>query len=247
MYKQAKYLIAGDRAIIVELGNEISREINRRVMNLAHGIEKTGLRGVSEVVPTYRSLLINYDPLAISMEELVEEIRKIEGQLDELDMPKPRVVEIPTAYGGDFGPDIGFVARYNGLTVDEVIDIHSKGEYLIYMLGFTPGFPYLGGMSERIAAPRLKNPRVKIPAGSVGIAETQTGIYSIESPGGWQLIGRTPVRLFDPHKKPYILLNAGDYIRFRPITETEYYQIEKQVKEGTYKVKDFEKSNSFDL
>ncbi|HHY76979.1 MAG TPA: 5-oxoprolinase subunit PxpB, partial [Clostridiales bacterium] len=153
------------------------------------------------------------------------------------DSEPAKVVEIPTIYGGEYGPDIEFVAQHNNLTVDEVIEIHSSRNYLIYMLGFTPGFPYLGGMSEKIETPRLKTPRTKIPAGSVGIAGKQTGIYPIDSPGGWQLIGRTPVKLYDPLADPPVLLNAGDYVRFVPIDEKEYKSILKQVEENKYKVK----------
>ena len=135
------------------------------------------------------------------------------------------VVEIPTVYGGEFGPDLGFVASHNNLTEDEVVAIHSGTDYLVYMLGFIPGFTYLGGMDPRIATPRLPSPRTLIPAGSVGIAGEQTGTYPSDSPGGWQIIGRTPVTMYDMSKKQAALLSAGDYVRYVPIDEAEYNRI----------------------
>jgi inhibitor of KinA len=129
---------------------------------------------------------------------------------------------VPVCYGGEFGPDLEFVAKHNGLTEQEVIQIHSSGEYLVYMIGFAPGFPYLGGMSEKIAAPRRTSPRLKIPIGTVGIAGLQTGVYPIETPGGWQLIGRSPEQLFRPHANPPSLLQAGNLVRFQPISRDEY-------------------------
>ena len=144
------------------------------------------------------------------------------------------ITEIPVCYGGVFGPDIENVAKLAGLTVEEVIKIHSQEDYLIYMLGFLPGFTYLGGLDERIHTPRLANPRIKIPAGSVGIGGSQTGIYPLDSPGGWQLIGKTPVKTYDPLREPPILFEAGQYIRFVPVTEDEYYKIEDKISKGQY-------------
>ena len=156
------------------------------------------------------------------------------GRLDQTDLPPSDVLEIPVLYGGEAGPDLEFVAQHAGKTPEEVIRIHSAPEYLIYMLGFTPGFTYLGGMSEEIAAPRLTAPRVKIPAGSVGIAGAQTGVYPIDSPGGWQLIGRTPVRMYDPDRETPILPQAGQYIHFYPIDQAEYDRIAAQEAAGGY-------------
>jgi KipI family sensor histidine kinase inhibitor len=190
-----------------------------------------------DLVPSYRSLLVYYDPLHTSLPELEERLTALEQDLDQAVLNAPRVVEIPTLYGGEYGPDIGQVAKHNGLAPEEVIQIHSAGEYLVYMMGFTPGFPYMGGMSERIATPRLQTPRTAIPAGSVGIAEQQTGVYPIESPGGWQLIGRTPVQLFDPQREPPVVVTVGDYIRFTPITEETYHDIQRQVRTGSYQIK----------
>jgi KipI family sensor histidine kinase inhibitor len=234
MYQRARFLPAGDKALAVELGDSITPEINRKVRDLLVAIESQGIPGLVDLVPSYRSLLVYYDPLRLSLPELEDRLTALEQNLDQAALKAPRVVEIPTLYGGEHGPDIGQVAKHNGLTPEEVIRIHSGAEYLVYMMGFTPGFPYMGGMSERIATPRLQTPRTAIPAGSVGIAEQQTGVYPIESPGGWQLIGRTPVRLFDPQRDPPVVVAVGDYIRFIPIAEEAYHDIQQQVRTGSY-------------
>ncbi|HJN87666.1 MAG: 5-oxoprolinase subunit PxpB [Dehalococcoidia bacterium] len=236
MYQRARFLPAGDKALVVELGDSITPEINRKVRDLLAAIENQGIPGLVDLVPSYRSLLVYYDPLCLSLPELEELLSALEQNLDQADLKAPRVVEIPTLYGGEYGPDIGQVAKHNGLALEEVIRIHSGAEYLVYMMGFTPGFPYMGGMSERIATPRLQTPRTAIPAGSVGIAEQQTGVYPIESPGGWQLIGRTPVQLFDPQREPPVAVTVGDYIRFAPITEEAYHDIQRQVRTGSYQL-----------
>ncbi len=236
MYQRARFLPAGDKALVVELGDSITPEINRKVRDLLAAIENQGIPGLVDLVPSYRSLLVYYDPLCLSLPELEELLSALEQNLDQADLKAPRVVEIPTLYGGEYGPDIGQVAKHNGLALEEVIRIHSGAEYLVYMMGFTPGFPYMGGMSERIATPRLQTPRTAIPAGSVGIAEQQTGVYPIESPGGWQLIGRTPVQLFDPQREPPVVVTVGDYIRFASITEEAYHDIQRQVRTGSYQL-----------
>jgi len=228
-----RYLVAGDSALVVEFGDTIDPAINRRVRELFLAVEQARIAGVRDLVPTYRSLLVSYDPRQTTFDSLQPQLEKLEGGLLNADLPPPRVVEIPTAYGGVFGPDLAFVAEHNHLTEDEVIAIHSGTEYLVYMMGFSPGFPYLGGMSARIATPRLKTPRTAIPAGSVGIAQQQTGIYPVESPGGWQLIGRTPVALFDPLRVPPAVVEAGDYIRFVPVPHDEYAVIEAAIRAGS--------------
>ncbi len=234
MYERPRILSAGDRALVVELGDAISPDINRRVRNLTLAIEKTRVPGVFDLVPTYRSLLVYYDPLAVSYAQLHDRLHELAQNLDEQAIEKPRVVHIPVAYGGERGPDIEFVASHAGLTIDEVIRIHTGADYLVYMMGFSPGFAYMGGLSKKLVTPRLKTPRTEIPAGSVGIAESQTGIYPIASPGGWQLVGRTPLRMFDPNREPPAVLSAGDYVRFVAIEESEYAEIERRANEGAY-------------
>lgn len=236
MYEKGCYLMSGDKGLVVEFGNEISETVNTKVRNLYLAIQKSQMPGIYEMVPTYRSLMIQYNPLEIEVNKLIEKLMEIEKALDSIDIPKPRIVEIPTIYGGEFGEDLKFVSEHNGMSEEEVIKIHSSVDYRIYMLGFSPGFPYLGGMSEKIETPRLKTPRTKIPAGSVGIAGNQTGIYPMESPGGWQLIGRTPIKLYDPKSQTPILLQAGDYLRFVPIEKDEYENICSLAEKNEYKV-----------
>jgi len=216
---------AGDSALVIIFGNEISESVNKKVHAVANAIEKAKPEWLIEVVPTYTSIYVYYDPLKINYQEILKAVEPFLSA--EPKEEEHRVVGIPTVYGGEFGPDIEFVANYNGLTIDDVIELHSKPSYRVYMLGFTPGFAYLGGMDERIATPRLEKPRLKVPAGSVGIAGKQTGIYPLESPGGWRLIGRTPLRLFDPNKALPTLLQPGDYVKFVPIDEEEFWEIYK--------------------
>ena len=229
-----RYLVSGDCAVCVEFGNEISPEINKKIRAFKIAIEKSGIPGIVETVPTYRSLLVHYRPEVIGFQELTGKFEELMGSLSNIQIPPPTVIEIPVLYGGEMGPDIENVAAHNGKTVEEVIKIHTSKEYLIYMLGFIAGFPYLGGMSKEIATPRLKSPRVKIDGGSVGIAGEQTGVYPVDSPGGWQLIGRTPLKLYDADREKPVLLEAGQYIKFRSVTSEEYGKIEKQVADGTY-------------
>ena len=233
----ARLLLSGDSSVMVELGNEISPAVNARVRAFTIALEESKLPGIVEMVPTYRSLMVHYDPGVIRYDGLVKELKGLLGQLSSIQIPPSDVLEIPVLYGGEAGPDLDFVAEHNHKTPEQVIQIHTSTEYLIYMLGFTPGFTYLGGMSDEIAAPRLKQPRVKIPAGSVGIAGSQTGVYPIDSPGGWQLIGRTPVRMYDPDRAEPILPKAGEYIKFCSITPAEYKAIAEQVEAGIYTCK----------
>lgn len=235
MYKQPKILPVGDKAIVVEFGDEISVECNNKVLSLYKNITSNKEPYIISSIPTYRSLLIKYDPLEISYPELIEEINEKLKQQKDLNI-KPKVMEIPVKYGGDFGPDIEYVAKHNNISIDEVIKLHTKPLYRIYMIGFTMGFAYLGGMSSKIETPRLEKPRTKIPAGSVGIAGKQTGIYPVESPGGWRLIGKTPVKLYDPYREDPILVKPGNYIKFVEISEDDFYNIENEIKQGRFKI-----------
>lgn len=230
-------LAAGERGLVVEMGNLISPSVNARVQRLAKRLSRRTLEGVIEVVPTYRSLLVTFDPLRVSRSHLIETIHQMipsEMNPEAGETEGVRVVHVPVCYGGEFGPDLDYVGQHNGLSVDQVIAIHSSKPYLVYMLGFTPGFPYLGGMSDQIATPRLEQPRAKIPQGSVGIAGSQTGLYPVESPGGWRLIGRTPLNPFVPGAVNPFLFSAGDYLRFLPISPQEYHQIRQDVEAGLF-------------
>ncbi|ABY92882.1 5-oxoprolinase subunit PxpB [Thermoanaerobacter brockii subsp. lactiethylicus] len=238
MYEKPKILLCGDKAVIVEFGNEISEECNKKVVNLYRTLEKEKSAGIISMIPTYRSLLIKYDPLKIAYDELLKLIESSNKDKNEsTEEFRSKIYEIPVAYGGEFGPDLDFVAKYHNMTAEEIISIHTQPFYRIYMVGFTMGFAYLGGMSEKIATPRLENPRTEIKAGSVGIAGNQTGIYPLSSPGGWRIIGRTPVRLYDPERERPILFEAGNYIKFVPITGEEFYKIEKEIEMKRYQIK----------
>lgn len=234
MYKNTRYLLAGDSALVIEFGDQISPEVSARVRGMFLAIEQAKLPTVVAMNPTYRSLLVQYDPGKSGYDELLLELRQLESSLESLSLPKPNILEVPTRYGGEQGPDLNFVCEHSGLSEQQVVEIHSAQPYLIYMLGFAPGFPYLGGMDERLQTPRLQTPRTKIPGGSVGIAGEQTGLYPNDSPGGWQLIGRTPLKLYDPWREPPILHRTGDYLKFVPIDEDEYRRIEQEVAAGTY-------------
>lgn len=218
----------GDQAVLVVLGNDICRRVHQKVMALDGRIQESVQAGwgIVETVPAFTSLLIRYNPLATDPERIFVLVSELMKRQEESAKTSGRFVEIPVCYGGTYGADLPFVAAHAGLSEKEVIDIHCARDYLIYMLGFLPGFPYLGGLDQRIATPRLDNPRTCIPGGSVGIGGEQTGIYPVDSPGGWQLIGRTPLRLFDPEGES--LYKAGDTIRFVPIEEKEYDEIKRQ-------------------
>jgi KipI family sensor histidine kinase inhibitor len=231
-----QYIPSGDSAVIIKAGDEISEEINLTVRKLLARIENENIIGVIDFIPSYNELMICYDLSIISCRKLLDTLRTLESDIDAIHLPESSVIHIPVLYGGESGPDLKEVAALNKLSEEEVVKIHSSSSYKVYMLGFTPGFCYLGGMDQRIATHRKQSPRLIIPAGAVGIAEKQTGIYPIESPGGWQLIGKTPLRLFDPGNKPEFLIQAGDYIKFYPITEYEFTDILKEVNKGVYRV-----------
>ena len=237
MYAKPRFLPAGDRALAVELGDDITPETNAAVRDLFVALEGNPIEGVIDLIPSYRSVLVNYDPMALDLPRLQEELSALLESVSTGHHATPRCVLIPVLYGGDAGPDLEHVAGHNDLSVDEVVKIHSRPQYLVYMLGFSPGFPYLGGMDERIETPRLDTPRTIIPAGSVGIAEKQTGVYPTATPGGWQIIGKTPLRFFDPDADPPSLLEPGDLIRFVPIGQEEFDATADEVERGVYETR----------
>jgi len=210
---------AGDSAILIELGSEIDPAINDRVYALTKAINDVQIPAVVELVPTYRSLLVSYDPLAARFSELSAQLEDIlaKSLASTTESDQPNIIELPVVYGGEDGPDLENVAEHAGMSTQDVIEIHSGIDYRVYMIGFAPGFPYLGGLDQRIATPRLKTPRVIVPAGSVGIAESQTGVYPNASPGGWQLIGRTTAKLFDVTSASPSLVTPGSKVRFVPV------------------------------
>lgn len=229
-----KILAAGDSSLLIEFGKIISPDINRKIAAAVRLIKARQTPGVVDMIPAFCSLLINYDPGVISYEEIRERMKTILKIDVKADAARKRIYEIPVCYGGKFGQDLDNIAQHAGMSPEEVIQIHSSRDYLIYMLGFLPGFCYLGGLDERIHTPRLADPRLKIRAGSVGIGGSQTGIYPLDSPGGWQLIGMTPVKTYDPQREVPILMEAGDYIRFIPIDKNEFYCIKELVQSRQY-------------
>lgn len=216
------FKVAGDSAIVVRFGNEIDEETNKKVRSLRLVMDEETIEGVTEVVPTYCTLYIFYNPLVIETNTLIQKLKSIIEKAAERKLPEPNVVEVPVAYGGECGPDLEDLAKLHNLTPEEVIERHSGKEYLVYMLGFTPGFTFCGGLGDDLATPRHKDPRLKILPGSVGIAGKQTGLYAISSPGGWQLIGRTYMRFYDPAKTPPTPVKAGDYLKFKAISAEEF-------------------------
>jgi len=219
---KVRFLPAGERGLIVELGNEISIDINDQVRALAIAIQRAGIPGLGEVIPTYRSVGVEYDPLVTSFDDMQARIRDVGTHLDPRNLGTPKLVQIPTVYGGQYGPDLPYVAEHAGLSEGEVIRLHSETEYHVYMIGFSAGFAYLGGLPDRLHTPRLPSPRIKVPKGSVAIGGSQTGAYPAETPGGWRIIGRTYLTLFDPTREIPTPIVPGDAVQFVPITEAEF-------------------------
>jgi len=228
LYPKVIFHLMGDRGLLLEFGDEISPEVNEKVRRMILAIKGEGIEGIIETVPTYRSLLILYNFLVIHIENLKKELGRLEDSLQQTPFPEPKLTRIPAAYGGSYGPDLDDVSKYCRISPQEVIRLHCSKPYLIYMIGFMPGFPYMGELPASLETPRLKTPRLSVPAGSVAIAQRQTGIYPMESPGGWQIIGRTPVKLFDSEKEPPALLQMGDLVQFYPITEKEFHKWNSQ-------------------
>jgi inhibitor of KinA len=212
----------GDCMLLVEFEDEISALTSARVLALDKQICMQGPSGIIECVPSYRSLAVFYNPLKISPSQLERWIVDQASTSQKFSEQVPRRVEVPVVYGGSMGPDLEMVAKEHDLTVSEVVSIHTDPVYRVYLIGFSPGFPYLGGLSPRLFTARRKTPRRLVPAGSVAIGGEQTGIYTNDTPGGWLIIGRTPLRLFNLSNSPPCLLEPGDLVTFRSITLSEF-------------------------
>ena len=237
MIKMPNLNYAGDQALLVEFGDSIDIELNDRVRSLMFQLEESKEDWIIDLVPTYKSLLVIFDPTLSTRKYIESYILSFVSNIGENSKSDDRLIKIPTLYGVDFGLDLNFVAENSKLSIEEVISLHSEPNYRVYMIGFAPGFPYLGGLNKKLSTPRLDTPRIKIPSGSVGIAESQTGIYPNDSPGGWQLIGRTPLSLFDPNREQPSLLVAGDYIKFEPLESLEEYSdIKTDIESNNYKL-----------
>lgn len=220
-----------EHAIMIEFGEEMTEATLHHIQSIASHLEKHHFPWMIEFVPSYTTITIYFDPIKIwklapadkqPTQYVLHQVDQFLATMKENKKYTPRTITIPVCYGGELGPDLDFVAKHNNITTNDVIEIHSNGEYIVYMIGFAPGFPYLGGLSNKIFAPRKNTPRLKIPAGSVGIAGGQTGVYPIESPGGWQIIGQTPLKLFRPNQQFPSLLQMGDIIKFRPISFKDF-------------------------
>ncbi|MFK2825537.1 5-oxoprolinase subunit PxpB [Bacillus sp. B190/17] len=234
-FTQANIKPLGDSALIVQLGEGISPAIHQKVQALSSLLNMNPFDGFVESVPAFNNITIHYNPVVVmnnlvnhqspitSFQVVCSHVNELIQQMDESKSVEARLVEIPVLYGGEYGPDLDYVASYHKISAEEVIRIHTQSECLVYMLGFAPGFPFMGGMDERIATPRRETPRLAIAPGSVGIAGKQTGVYPLETPGGWQIIGRTPLELFRPDLSPPTLLQAGDKIKFVQISPEEYH------------------------
>ena len=212
----------GDSAVRVQFGTEISPQINRRICRFCQALDEKPIPGVIEWVPSYAVVTVYYSPTQIGYEPVCVELRQRLRQRSDAPLSAARLIEIPVCYGGQYGPDLAEVAALHGLTEAQVVRRHTDSPYQVYFLGFLPGFAYLGGLAPTLAAPRRATPRASVPAGSVGIAGAQTGVYPLATPGGWQIIGRTPLCLYDPARQPPALLAAGDRVKFSAITECQF-------------------------
>jgi KipI family sensor histidine kinase inhibitor len=230
-----RFLSAGDRALVVEFGDDVDHALSAEVLRLGAIIAAEALPGVVETVPTFRSLMVHYDPLTTSAAELT---RAVAGLLDRRKSLRgaARLWHIPVCYEDELAPDLGEVARLTGLAPGDVAALHSGTPYHVYMLGFLPGFPYLGDLPKALALPRRADPRLRVPAGSIAIATSLTAIYPYDSPGGWHLIGMTPLLFFDPGRVPPALLAAGDRVQFEPIDADAFAAIRRAVEAGDYPV-----------
>jgi inhibitor of KinA len=237
----ARFEPASDQSLLIYFGGEAKKsrakarplqggftiQANEQVRKLLHLLEAEPMEGVRNLNPAYCSLLIKFDPLRWRHEKLEQELRKYLVRLDKVRLPQPRHVEIPVCYGGEFGPDLEDVAATHGILPERVIELHTSATYLVYFLGFTPGFAYLGELPKELVTPRLPSPRKRVPAGSVGIAANQTGVYPFETPGGWRLLGRTPVSMFRTDRDGLSLLSIGDRVRFAPVSREQFAELQR--------------------
>ena len=219
---EAQFRMASDQSRLVSFGQQITLASHQKVMKLLGLLLAEPIDGIRNLHPAYCSLLIKFDPLQLDHDQLQSKLFTYLRRLEQASLPKPRRAEIPVCYGGEFGPDLNEVASLHGITPAQAVELHSSSTYIVYFLGFAPGFAYLVGLPEALASPRLETPRVIVPEGSVGIAGNQTAVYPFATPGGWRLIGRTPVAMFRGDRTPMALLQIGDHVQFRPIPKERF-------------------------
>jgi len=229
--RPARFLAAGDTALVIEFGDQVDRAVNDRVIALSGAIAAARIPGVVELVPTFRSLMVHYDPLRVSHDELEAAVVPLLGAAGSV-RHRERFFTLPVSYGGEHGPDLAEVAERTGQAPADVIRLHTAEVYHVYALGFLPGYPYMGDGPEALSLPRRATPRLRVPMGSVSIAFRQVGIYPLESPAGWHLLGRTPVRLFDPRRENAVLFAPGDKVRFEPISAETYDRLAEDAAAG---------------
>ena len=218
---------ASDQSLLIYFGHQITPEAHDRVRKLLRLLEMEPIPGVHNLHPAYHSVLVKFDPLQRHHDQLEKILQSYIDRLEKVSLPPPREVEIPVCYGGQHGPDLSDVSSLHGMTPEQVIALHSSSSYLVYFLGFVPGFAYLGGLPDALVTPRLATPRRIVPAGSVGIAGSQTGVYPVPTPGGWRLLGRTPLSIFRPDRNELSLLSIGDRVRFTPISPDQFAALER--------------------
>ena len=223
----ARFQRASDQSLLVYFGGQITLDAHEHVRKLLLLLDQAPIAGIRNVHPAYCSVLVKFDPLQWQHQQLEEILRKYLARLEDVILPSPRQVEIPVCYGGEYGPDLNDVSEMHGMTPAQVIELHSSSTYVVYFLGFVPGFAYLGELPEALATPRLAAPRRRVPPGSVGIAGRQTGVYPVATPGGWRLLGRTPLSMFRPDRDGFSLLSIGDRVRFTPINHEQFAALER--------------------
>ena len=219
----------GDSAVIFEFDKRIDFKINDSVLSVAESLRRADCTGVRDVIESYCAVTVEYDPLRTAVRILIRDLEEAAKQAS-VSVSDGSMLTVPVCYGGDFGPDLSIVSEFTGLSEDEVIAIHSSKVYRVFMLGFLPGFAYLGPLDEQLVVPRRKTPRLRVPAGSVAITGRQTGVYPLQSPGGWQLIGKTPTYFFKPDEPRPFLLSPGDTLRFKAVSSSDFYRLSREVK-----------------
>jgi KipI family sensor histidine kinase inhibitor len=222
----AQFQAASDNSLLVSFGQQISLDAHQHVVKLLRLLQSEPVTGIRNLHPAYCSVLVKFDALKLQHDELEEILRPYLARLEDVGLPEPRQLEIPVCYGGEYGPDLAEVSALHGLTPQQATDLHASATYIVYFLGFAPGFAYLGGLPEALVTPRLPKPRRAVPPGSVGIAGSQSGVYPFATPGGWRLLGRTPIAMFRPDRSAMSLLSIGDHVRFTPISPHQFAALE---------------------